>query len=354
MGLHQFSVFRVWSYARHLQDGSDRIEKQILYERLCQLGVVYSWRGFNHLLHEGKGMYWSIGLTTRGDGQVEQRIYLRSLERVAARLAKRAQRHNPALVETNRPGVRRVLVDLTGSLQDAEARVYNAWFAQKSNSNQISRATLQALWNRRTSTLREWEKRAKIITEPVYAEFHNSHDPMVPDYAYLCQAKDGSLYASARLPNKYHAVAVNEHHRGGNRRKVRRAANAKLAGVQPAVQMGGGSGRHSLRTGRLYFGDRQTRRDTQLAYKQLDRHLRKHGDLNVRHYLFGVQRHDVTVMLHSQSQDDPKVVQQRDWKAERTPEFLKQRIGYRDWLESAPKNASMNLRLSKKVNGLFG
>jgi hypothetical protein len=332
VALHTFPVFRVWCYAHALQKGSGWIEKEMLYEALQQLMVAATRRQFNHLLQQGNGRFWTLARATGPDGHVETRFYLRSPMTVAGRLTKWARRQNAALVATNRPGARRIEIDLTGRLQDAEARVYNAWLAHKGESVQIERLILELLWNRRTTTLLTWERRAGIITEPVYAEFDNIYESPVPDHAYLCQATDGSLYASARLPNKYHPVAVNEHPRGGNQRKVCRAANAKLDGFeQPAGVLGGGSGRHSLRTGRLYFGDRQTHRGTTLAYKALDRHLLKHGDLDKRHYLYGTQRHEVTVMLHSAG--DPKMVQMRDWKAEQSADFVLRREAFRNWLK---------------------
>lgn len=114
IALRQFPLFRIWCYAHLLEGGPGWIEKATLYENLLHLNLEISWREFNHLLSKGNGLYWTVAWATLPNGEYTQRIYLRSPIKMASRLTRRTLRQNPALVATNRPGRRRVDIDLTG------------------------------------------------------------------------------------------------------------------------------------------------------------------------------------------------------------------------------------------------
>lgn len=329
IALKQFNVYRVWLYAHKLHDGCGWIERNALEQGLKRQGVIHSGRTFDHILAHGAG-YWRIAPGTDPQGNDHSRVYLTSAEKLAARLTKKARRVEPLLVETNRPGMQKVWLDLTGDLQAAEATVYAAWLNLKDKGEgvRIERAKLQTLWRRSKNILLKWERLAGIKTSANFAEFDTDNAP--PD-AYLCLDKDGTEYASKRLANTYVAPSVKEHSARSNRRKIRAAANAKVSDqIQPANVLAGGSVGHSIRTGKIYFQNKRTQKGFVPAEKAIDSHLRQHGDvLDRRHYAKSVQRYGVQVWGYSTGKGRTTRPRERDFQAEADRDFTDRRTQFR-------------------------
>ena len=144
--------------------------------------------------------YWSQDKTRK-------RIYLTGQVKLAAQLVRKAMElTNQDIIGTNLPGRRRVAVSLAGSLQEASARLYAAWFASKDPQQKgtvVSRETLCMLWQVSVPTLLAWERIAGIKSQANYAQQNNTAIDHVPHYAYLTLNRDGSYAAAWRLPNTY-------------------------------------------------------------------------------------------------------------------------------------------------------
>lgn len=330
IAFRDFNVYRVWAYAHSLGTGAGWIQKDCLYEHLLEMGVIGSRRTFNNILQKGHGIYWTIGLGRAADGSEKPRVYLTGYVSVSKKLVGRALVENPALVATNRPGRQKVFIDLTGSLRDAQSRVYSAWHSlntKPDGHNVISRQKLNELWGRATPTLLGYEESAGIAIEPQYAKHPDPTSALVPKHAFLCADNEGGKYASWRMPNKYIAPAAESHAHAGNRRKARKAANAIVETSAPVFDIGDGM----QKTGRLYFRDRETARGFQPGYKALDRHLRRHGDLDRRHYaLLGtLGKHNRVTLWEQCTGDMLTSLNDRDFQAEQSPGFIQDAMRYR-------------------------
>lgn len=324
---HELPEFRVWNYAHPAAKGSGRILKSDLYIRLVQLGIATNRSTFNGILARGNRLYWR----ERGGY-----LYLTSWKKLASKLTKWQAKYEPDHVATNRPGQRRVQLDLTGSLKLAHAAVYNGWIAVKSEKLgylEIARSTLSALWGRSKRQLLTWEKLVGIRAELRYAEHHDITAPLVPNYAYLCLDTDGAEFASWRLPNRFYAAPVNISETNGQRRRVRSACNDIVKVTEPVVSRADGQ-RRLQRTGKTTFTDRQGKNGTIPAFKQLDKHLRKHHDIfDRRHYVYIATRYGKHIFELSSGMQMRRGAG-RDWIAEKSIEFQQQRNLYRlYWLD---------------------
>lgn len=327
----EFVPLRVWLYAHAAQDGSGRIDRETLFNHLITLGIVTTRRAYDHILKQGERRYW------RGRGR---NLWLVGYKALAERLVTAALETRAELVSTNRPGRRKVYLDLSGSLKEAQAQVYAAWLYDKAQERfivtgsglkairtglTISRETLKRLWRRSKNTLLEWEHLTGVTSEPNFAQHDDPTAAAVPDHAYLCQDKRGREFASWRLPNTYHAPEVKQHSHAGNRRKIRAAVNATVeATEQPVFVCADGA----QPTGRFYFADKQTKRGYVSAFTSIKRHLRKHGDTDRRHYAklgrrYGVNVYECSTGIPHTSLDG------RDFKTEHTPGFTGRRVQYR-------------------------
>lgn len=136
---HELPEYRMWLYGHKAAGGSGRILKSELVTYCKLLSIATSRSTFNGIITRGNRLYWR----ERGGY-----LYLTSWKKLASKLTKWEAKYAPDHVETNRPGQRRVLLDLTGSLKLAHASIYNGWIAVKSEKLgylDISRFTLSAL-----------------------------------------------------------------------------------------------------------------------------------------------------------------------------------------------------------------
>jgi hypothetical protein len=321
---HELPEFRVWNYAHVAADGSGRILKSELYTRCIQLGIATNRSTFAGIIARGNRLYWR----ERGGY-----LYLTSWKKLASKLTKWEAKYAPDHVATNRPGQRRVQLDLTGSLKLAHALIYNGWIAVKSEKLgyvEIARSTLSALWNRSKKQLLAYEKLVGIRAELRYAEHHDITAPLVPNYAYLCMDTDGKEFASWRLPNRFTPAPANISTHNGQRRKVRSTCNEIVKDTAPVVLRADGQRRLQW-TGKTTFTDRQGKNGIIPAFKQLDKHLRKHHDiLDRRHYAYIATRFGKHIFEMADG------VQRRngagrDWVAEKSSAFKQRRAAYRLW-----------------------
>jgi hypothetical protein len=250
---------------------------------------------------------------------------------------------------TNKPGVRRVLVDLSGSLRKAVANAYAGWFAVKQKGmkgTQISREALSQLWGVSTPTLLEWEELAGITKSPNYAQQADTSIENVPTHARLVRGRDGTLFVSWQLPNTYFAPdSIQLHERVGNSRLVREAVLEVINDQQPAIDRGWGSSHAdlnnggSLRLGRLYFEDRditnKTWRKTLDGFTQVRRHLKQHQDIFRPHYVLLGKKGRVAIFERYDIATDLQLTQlwQRDMKAGLDAEFVRRCHAYEAALE---------------------
>ncbi len=177
----QFAVFRAWAYAHTIDNGNGRIERE-------------------ELENVSKQEYWTYDPRTK-------RIYLSGQLRVVKRLDKSAIECGLSHIgETNKPGKRRIKVDLSGSLQESSARLYASWMAAKDQEREgitISRDVLYALWDVSIPTLLTWEKITHIDKQSNYAQQNDTSIDKVPPHTYLTLNRDGSHSTAWRLPNTY-------------------------------------------------------------------------------------------------------------------------------------------------------
>jgi hypothetical protein len=252
-----FPGYRAWLYAsRRIGDGGGWVNKADFDAGLKRFRIELHQRSLDRYIEQGRRIFWSYDRKTK-------RVYLRSAEKVAASLTRLLLNSAyAASFETNKPGVRRVLVDLSGSIGQAAANAYAAWFAAKNNEKGtiISRDTLMALWAVSVPTMLEWEKQAGISKAANYAQQADSSIESVPQHARLVRGRAGQLFVTWQLPNTYYApksITIHEHL--GNAQAVRDAVLEASLTKQPAIARGWGSRNADLnhggspRLGKLYF-----------------------------------------------------------------------------------------------------
>lgn len=312
----------LWGYAHDAAGGSGKITRNDLFTAVSQLGITTCRRTFNDWLHKGMGIYWR----ERGGY-----LYLTSWKKLARKHTKWAAQQRPELVSTNLPGQQRVRLDLTGSLQSVHAKLYGGWLTVKAAKNgylDISRYTLTALWSASKRALLGYEKLLGIRVEERYAESADIHNPLIPAYAYLCLDTNGHDFASWQLSNRYYPTSIEIHPANGQRRKVRKACNGVFDTPNPAAIRRGGGCRIE-RIGRITFYGKYGKKGYIPAAKQLDRHLRKHGDVWQRpHYIYLTTRYGKRIYECStgacwRSADDG-----RDRVGEGAADFQRRRMGY--------------------------
>ena len=329
-----FSLWRVWTFARDTSDGSGWVDRETLFARLAANNVPMSPRNYRHLLAAGEGIFWTLGYGRAPDGGEHVRVYLTGEAKLAARLTRSAlDDDRPELVTTNRPGVRKVYIDLSGGLKLAEARCYAAWLGDECT---ISRDTQAALFGRSHRTLRRWEARLERAGEAItrrenYAQCHpDTTGPDVPDYAYLCKGRDGDTFYGWQRPNTYFSNTETHAHKG-NARKVRTASNSVIQPVKKCAD-----GLH--RIGRIQFEDKQTARGFVPATKALARHLKQHGDIFDRHHYIWLGESDAGHGIYEASDGQQRTtLDARDLDAERAPAFQLERAKHHYGLSAREK-----------------
>ncbi|MEQ8673437.1 MAG: hypothetical protein RLP44_10450 [Aggregatilineales bacterium] len=289
-----FGLFRAWAYAHAIDDGDGRVERDALENIWKDAGIAISKRHSRRLIKEGINQgYWTLDTRTG-------RIYLSGQLRVAKQLVKSAiQSGLSHIVETNKPGKRRVEVDLSGGVQEASANLYAAWMATKDQEREgitISRDMLCSLWDVSIPTLLKWEDIAHVRKHSNYAQQNDTSIDKVPSHAYLTLNRDGSHSAAWRLSNTYTITdkSIQQHHRTGKAKKVRKAVQREILQAEQRGAIGDAALPVS---GKLYF--------TQKAISSVDPfhacsdYLRKvgrrNGDLKSRRYFYVGKRHGVQI-----------------------------------------------------------
>ncbi|MEQ8671864.1 MAG: hypothetical protein RLP44_05320 [Aggregatilineales bacterium] len=290
----QFGIFRSWAYGHAVDDGDGHIERDELEVIWYEAGVATSKRHCRRLIKEGINLgYWTHDKKTG-------RIYLSGQLRVAKQLVNTAVNLGHShLVETNKPGKRRVEVDLSGSMQESSAQLYAAWMITKDSEREgitISRDMMCALWDVSIPTLLKWETIAHIGKQANYAQQNDTSTDHVPAHAYLTLNRDGSHSAAWRLPNTYTIAdkSIQQHPRTGKSKKIRKAVQHEIVQAEQRGAIGDAALPSS---GKLYF--------TQKASSSVDPfhacsdYLRKvgrrDGDMKRRRYFYVGKRHGVQI-----------------------------------------------------------
>lgn len=321
---HELPEYRMWLYGHQLANGSGRILRSELSGISGKLGLVTNRSTFNGIIARGNRLYWR-----ERDGY----LYLTSWKKLASKLTKWQAKYEPDHVATNRPGQRRVQLDLTGSLKLAHALIYNGWIAVKSEKLgylEISRWTLERLWGRNRRQLRSWEALVGIRTEARYAENTDIHNPQIPAHATLCLDKGGGEFSTWQLSNRIYPANTTISNTKGQGRKVRSAANHAYNSIETADLKHGGLLRVQ-RTGRLYFTERSGKNGNVSPYKQIDKHLIKHGDIFQRqHYAYLTTRYGKHIYEYSFDGTQSRSAHcERDRLGEQGVEFRLRRMQYR-------------------------
>lgn len=321
---HELPEYRVWLYAHQFAKGSGRILRSELSTACRQLGLVTSRSTFNGIIARGNRLYWR---------ERNGYLYLTSWKKLASKLTRWQAKYEPDHVATNRPGQRRVQLDLTGSLKLSHALIYNGWLSIKAQRNgyvEISRWTLERLWGRNRRQLRSWEALVGIRTEARYAEHHDIHNPQIPAHATLCLDKSGGEFSTWQLSNRIYPADTTISNTKGQGRKVRSAANHAYNSIEPTDLKHGGLLRVQ-RTGRLYFTERSGKNGNVSPYKQIDKHLIKHGDIFHRqHYAYLTTRYGKHIYEYSfDGSQSRSALCERDRLGEQGVEFRLRRMQYR-------------------------
>jgi hypothetical protein len=277
VALRVAAAFRLWVIGRQLtreEEGSGQIKRKALRECLPGFGVRMTPMHFNRLLRAGEGIFWNV------DGE---RVFIRSPQFTALKIVNMAARKDRDLIATNRPGVRDMYLNVSGSLERWEGMLYAGWIAHRENPT-LARSTEEKLFGRSADTIRRWEKNLKdiVTVRENYAQCHVEHNDwydFIPDYCktYIANVRDGEKYNHVvrvfwRLPNTYMAHGIRQHPKRGQASKVRKLVNSALD--QPTNVRRGG-----LQRFKRYFD----------SGERLRRHVKKYG--GVRYVWCGESRY---------------------------------------------------------------
>lgn len=321
VALHMAAVYRMWIVGRDLTrraTGSGKITKHDLLTEFDELGIVYTRRHFNRLLKQGAGLFWTV---------YQESIYLHSLPRVAKAVLGEAENRYIA-TDTNLPGVRDVYLDVSGSLEAWEARLYAGWIAYRGYTHDItiSREAISRLFGRTQETVRHWE--STRLQGVIQKQFNFAQCPdteryfdYIPDHAQAYVTRivhKGAVKDVVRLfwqlPNTYHAL-IEIHSHKGQAAKVRQAVKSE----SPASEKRGGNYR-------LYFTPEQLKR----RFRSLKFRMGLAGDVNKPVYVF-VGQHRYTHrrifeitnsgFLFTSASERVQAVQERAFFAQQTTKF---------------------------------
>jgi hypothetical protein len=248
----QFGIYRAWVFAHSTDDGDGWVERKQLEDLWQTVGVAKSKRQARRIIQQGIiQKYWTQDKATK-------RIYLFGQVRVTTKLVEEAlDAGYHHLIETNKPGKRRVQVNLSGTLQEASADLYAAWLVAKDPERKgttISRDMLCDLWQVSVPTLLSWEAISGIGKQANFAQSNDTSLNNVPAHAYLTLNRDGSTAAAWRLPNTYfvHNKSIQQHSHTGKATQIRQAVRAEIA----LAEQRGSIGDAALpRSGKRYFTD---------------------------------------------------------------------------------------------------
>lgn len=321
ISLHMAAVYRMWIVGRDLTrraTGSGKITKQALLAEFDVLGIVYTRRHFNRLLKQGAGLFWTV---------YQDSIYLRSAPHVAQAVFGEAENQHIE-TDTNLPGVRDVYLDVSGSLEAWEARLYAGWIAYRGYTHDItiSRIAVSRLFGRTQETIRHWEAtrlQGVIQKQSNFAQCPDAerYFEYLPDHAqaYVARIVHKNAIKDVvrlfwQLPNTYHAL-IEIHPHKGQAAKVRQAVKSE----SPASEKRGGNYR-------LYFTPEQLKR----RFRSLKFRMGQSGDVNKPVYVFvGQHRYthrrifEVTNsgFLFTSASERVAAVQERGFFAHQTVKF---------------------------------
>lgn len=220
-------------------------------------------------------------------------IHLTGYARASERLTALAfERELPDLVMTNPTGAPFVFVPVAHSKKEWAANIYAAWHNGRADqTRQISRFTLERLWNTTRAQLLKWEKSAGISTTRVYA-LHTMQGSDIPAYAEpILTRRENTVQYRTRHSNAYTAPSYRiKHHKKiikAVRRRARRLIDIQPTEVMPIGNCGltagnGAKGGQLAFTGRLVFFDQD---GAHAAAKRLQSHYRHTRDDGRRHYI---------------------------------------------------------------------
>jgi hypothetical protein len=234
VALNLAAEFRLWCAARHHFGIPGWTTRQTLLAQLREDGVPLSKRHYNRLLANGSGLFW-------GQGK-DDRIWLRSVVKVAQRLTALAVQTQPELVATNLPGVRDMYLRIDGDMQRFKARIYAGWMAYREDPV-IARSTLAGLFNCTPDTLRNWEALLGPSLSVVRTWAQSAIDlkdddrlfDYLPSHAYTYLTRKHQVRLRWQLPNRYVTRFILQHGAKGQSRKVR--AHAALTAWSQPVEL---------------------------------------------------------------------------------------------------------------------
>ena len=154
-------------------------------------------------------------------------------------------RDQGVVVGYNRPGAQEQCIDVSGSLERWEARLYAAWVAHRDSKGglSISRACQAALFGRSEKTIRQWEKRHLAGTVNKRSDYEQHPDDqrtvdelyelrnVIPEHAEGYTVTTAQGRAARRFwqrPNTY-TSSIRAHGHRGQARKVRKAVNDAMS-----------------------------------------------------------------------------------------------------------------------------
>ncbi len=326
----QFGVYRAWVFAHSTDDGDGWVERKQLEDLWQTVGVAKGKRQARRIIQQGiKQGYWTQDKKTK-------RIYLFGQVRITTKLVEEAlDAGYHHLIETNKPGKRRVQVNLSGSVQEASAYLYAAWHVAKDperTGTTISREMLSELWQVSVPTLLSWEHIAGIGKQANFAQSNDVSLDNVPAYAYLTLNRDGTTSASWRLPNTYYVNngSIQQHTHTGKATHIRQAVRVEIS----LAEQRGSIGDAALpRSGKRYFTDSQDYKVD--AFKACGSYLRKlgrkDGDIFERRYFYVGSRHGVRIYEPYNIQtnvQETNIFQRLIWQEHRNPTFITERQNF--------------------------
>ena len=209
LGQKVVAAGRIWLLFQHI-DSSGRgwlnlaAAREKLTKKHSPLHVC-GRRQLRKLLHRGEGIFW-----TRN----HNRVWLRSTAKVAAAIGITHLRGRPVALPISAllEGIGDVRAHFYASFHSGRSRKTN----DRSRSDPLSRASLQALSSVKPRTQRHYEKRAKVQRQPNYVVTRHSTIEDSQEQAWRRGrawfrfidhtgklGKKGAIYSAWQLPNSY-------------------------------------------------------------------------------------------------------------------------------------------------------
>lgn len=280
-----------WTARRMNTNGSGWVEIAALVAELSKLAGITERTVLRHWLAKGEGVLWRIDWK-------ENRLYYFGYVRLAGELTRLAvERGLSHLVETNRAGTRFISVPSDGDLKRWYGNSLAAWHNSRAQHTQnISRYTLEHLWNTTKKTLITWEKAVGIEVSKCYAQYTDVEH--IPDHAYPTVVNTpGSqqkiVRFRARHSNMYSVPEMKERHHRTKPRKAYWRATSAFEGTPDVVSTPSSNcGGVADNTGDAGFSPTKRRnffapdgKPSYEGHKRLHKHLREHYDDQAAHFV---------------------------------------------------------------------